>query len=419
LFRYRNKSFCQFDIGLITLLLLLPSCLFLGTFRHHLTPHLQPTVSNMDYLSEAVTVSLATSTPSGGMIEGIIGFVVAMAVLRLEVIRHAGDLPSWSFAGYSKSCRHTLRLYAPEIAGLAACLSLAAVLRVRGGVDPSVDEKAWAEIVRQWPMLLTADSLLSLQAMLRVIVLLSAVMRCGRSLPLSGEAAVFFGSAALARVVLTAISTVYRLDGPLGGFLPAVCELVSLPLSAILCRGISQKTFVASVVTILALAWIAYRNRLSLADDALVDGLFMFAQLAELLSAFTFLFRVLLMGAGRTGVAVRFAFIMMPLQQVLSAYYFVQAFSAIPELVGSGHPFELLQFGGVAQLGAYAGAAVLHVAEHLEMPPGDTDDFVEDEALPAPSTVHQLRAADADSTAWTGASAETSLPRAGAVRAAF
>ena len=40
----------------------------------------------------------------------------------------------------------------PEIGGLVACFSLAAFLRVRGGGDPAVDEKAWAAIMREWPI---------------------------------------------------------------------------------------------------------------------------------------------------------------------------------------------------------------------------------------------------------------------------
>merc|ERR1740138_1435289 len=69
---------------------------------------------------------------------------------------------------------------------------------------------------------------------------------------------------------------------------------------------------------------------------------------------------------GRGDVAVAFAHLLMPVQQSLSAYYFLQAFEAVPELVGSGMPFETLQIGNTVQLGAYLGALALHLAECFE-----------------------------------------------------
>jgi len=379
----------------------------------------------MDYLDGDSTVAVGAPAVPGNILEGIIGIIVAMAVLRLEITRHAADLPQWTRGrkGYVQSARIILRQHVPEVAGLAACLVLAVTLRVRGGKDNTVDEKTWAEIARQWPMLLTADSLLSLQAMLRLVVFLSSALRGAASLPLSREAALFLCSAALARVALTVRSSAYRLDGPLGGFLPAVCELASVPILAALCQGIPRSALMASMTTIVAAAWVARRNHLSLADDLLTDSLFMFAHIAELLAAFAYLMRALLLGVSRAGVAARFGHIMMPLQQVLAAYYFVQAFDAVPQLVGSGHPFELLQVGGVMQLGAYAGAAVLHLAECLEMPvQGDVDHLTQEEGeeegeevTSAPLPGNYSFTAVANEEAWP--SSENAVPRAAAVRA--
>jgi hypothetical protein len=116
---------------------------------------------------------------------------------------------------------------------------------------------------------------------------------------------------------------------------------------------------------------LAYRNRLKLADDAITDGLFIFAQIAELIAAFAFLCRSIMLdaavvGNGRSGIAVRFAHVLMLAQQCLAAYYFVQAFEYNAGLVSTGKPFEVLQIGNVAQLGAFAAAAVLYVAECQE-----------------------------------------------------
>jgi hypothetical protein len=179
------------------------------------------------------------------------------------------------------------------------------------------------------------------------------------------------------------------LDGPLGGMLPVACEVASVPLLAILCKGIPRNALIVSLMTVALAAWVGYRNRLALAGDAITDGLFVFAHVAELMSAFAYLFRSVLLGASGANVAARFGHLMMPMQQVLSAYYFVQAFEAAPQLVGAGRPFDVLQVGGIVQLGVFAGAAVLHLAEHLEISMEEADELEEEEVLAAPSPTPQ------------------------------
>lgn len=355
----------------------------------------------MDTVSGPVGAVVGTASVSGNgnsMCESIVAIVIAVAVLRLEIVRHAGGLP-WrisGFGGCAKSCRGILKQHIPEVAGLAVCLALAVALRVTGGSAGTVDEKTWADIMRQWPILITADSLLALQAMLRLVVLLSAVLRGGASLPLSQESAVFFCCAALGRVALATRENVYMLDGPLGGLLPAIAELASVPLLAMLCKGIHRKALAAALTTVGAMMLIAYRNRLSLAGNALSDGLFIFAHMCEVLAAFAYLCRTVLLGVSHANVAVQFGHVMMPLQQVLAAYYFVQAFEFVPELVSTGHPFELLQIAGVAQLGAYAAAAVLHLAEYLETPMANIERLADDEQLAAPCTSDMSWSQEAD-----------------------
>jgi len=329
--------------------------------------------------------ALCNLVPGSSSLEYAIGVVVAIVILRVEVGRRLTNMPQQSVgqssAGSSACCKKML-WYAPETMGLLVCLGLAGALRIHGSFDLSsvasdgltADAAAaqMAEIARQWPILLSADTLLSLQAMLRVCVLVSSVLRRGRGPSLLTQEAVAIScGAALGRVVLVAHSNVYMLDGPLGGNLPAACELLSLALLLILCRGIHLRTMMTSALTLAAAAWIASRNRLNLANDTFTDGLFTFATIAELLAAFAYLSRAVLSdveadGASKDSVALRFAHIIMPVQACLAAYYFVQAFEVMPQLIGAGHPFEILQWGCVAQVGAYTGAALLHWAESVE-----------------------------------------------------
>jgi len=50
----------------------------------------------------------------------------------------------------------------------------------------------------------------------------------------------------------------------------------------------------------------------------------------------------------------------MPVQSSFAAYYFLQAFAAVPELVGAGLPFELLQIGSTVTFGAYSSALIFN-----------------------------------------------------------
>mmetsp|Transcript_8905 Transcript_8905/g.14441 ORF Transcript_8905/g.14441 Transcript_8905/m.14441 type:complete len:339 (+) Transcript_8905:126-1142(+) len=326
----------------------------------------------MDYLSAASDSLGGTSSataPRGYMLEYVIGVVVALAVLRLEVKRRTADLPQSGRGWRMKECTKFLLQHAPEAAGLAACLSLAVALRFQNSFDANLDAKTWEAIVREWPILLTADSLLALQAMLRVLVYLSVALRAAPS-PISGEVAFIFCGAAVGRAVLASKSDVYLLDGPLGGFVPIIFEFASVPLLAYLSRGVCRNGFLACAFTLSVAACLACRNCLALANDAFIDGLFIFAHVTELIASFAYLCRSLMLdvrviGMGRNSVALRFAHIIMFIQQTLSAYYFVHAFQYSSSLVGIGHPFEILQMGGVAQLAAFGSASMVLVAEYF------------------------------------------------------
>lgn len=327
----------------------------------------------------AIIDALCNLVPGKSSMECVVGTVIAIAVLRFEVGRRLANMPQQNVGQSSagSACCKKLLKYAPETIGLLVCLGLAGTLRIRGsfefpdGMKADAAAAQMAEIARQWPILLSADTLLSLQAMLRVCVLVSSVLRRHGPSLLTQEAVAISLGAAFGRVVLAAHSSVYMLDGPLGGNLPAACELLSLALLLILCRGIHLRTAMTSVLTLAAAAWIASRNHLNLANNPITDSLFTFATIAELLGAFAYLSRSVLSdvdadGGNKDNVALCFAHIIMPMQACLAAYYFVQAFEVTPQLVGAGHPFEVLQWACVAQVGAYAGAALLHWAECVE-----------------------------------------------------
>jgi len=316
--------------------------------------------------------AFSSATGNRNFLECIVGTAVAIVVLRLEVTRRAGPQNTTGNTGESYGAKTVklLQQHAPEVISLVACLTVAATLRIRGSTDHGLPES----LVQEWPILLTADTLLALQALMRSLVLISTVLRVGGGPTLlSQEAAALACGAALVRVALAARSDVYLLDGPLGGKLPVACEFLSLLLLAILCRGIRRSALMVSALTLAVAAWIASRNHLSLASDTVTDALFIFAHLAELLAAFAYLSRALVLDTGLGGhakvnVALHYAHMIMPIQQCFAAYYFVQAFEYVPELVSVGRPFNILIIGGVAQLGAYASAAILHLAEYVDAP---------------------------------------------------
>jgi len=319
--------------------------------------------SHMDVLNHLI--GDLSKNLSGGLLESVLGILVAMAVLRFEVTRRSNGNSQGSVA----ACCTFLRQWAPETFGVVACLVLSVVLR-KWGEEVALQDPGMQEIFKEWPILLGADTLLSIQAMLRLLVFLSLALRARSSLPFSQEAAALFLVAGISRTALVLRSNDYKLDGPLGGDLPIYCEMAALPLLGRLTLGIHRGALCATAMTAAIALWLALRNHLNLASDTVNDSLFAFAHLMELVSAFAFLFRTLLadngLGSGKGRVPLGFAYILLPIQQCLSAYYFVQAFQVTEGLVGKGHPFELLQLGGVAQCGAYGAAAVLYFAEYLE-----------------------------------------------------
>jgi hypothetical protein len=317
------------------------------------------------------------------LVQYSIGVVIVAMLFRLEASRRSAKAQlkqhdtNGKAGGFIASAKKLIEQCMPEIVGLALCLAMAIALRmneVDSALDETVSETHNREVLenvkRAWPILLTADSLLGMQAMLRLLVIVSSVLRTdGGPLLLSREVAAIAAGAMLGRVNLAAQWKVYRLDGPLGGFLPMACDLVAAPFLGILSFGITYRGVATTCIALLTAAFVGATNHLSLAGDELADGIFIFVHVAELFAALAYLCRAILFdagmgGTGRRGAAFWFAHIVMPIQACLSAYYFVVAFKYVPQLVVAGHPFEILHLGGIIQVAAYAGATVLHFSQH-------------------------------------------------------
>lgn len=267
------------------------------------------------------------------------------------------------------------RQLAPEMAGLTALSGLVVVLLVCHREDRALQQdEAWRDVKKEWPLLMTADSLIGMQALLRLVFLLSASLRrAGAHLsPLDGEPAAFFFLASLVRVTLLALSPrdVYHLDGPLGGDMNVAVEvtalLLLLPLGfRILQKGRCRIAMVMLVVLLLTAS--ASLNHFALAETSLshLDILFSLVMLLEIVAGVAFYVRsARVKGSYVWDAFTGFAHFMLPLQQALPAYFLLVAFAppfkVEPSLVGKGRPFELLQSGALLQIAMYLGAGLLY-----------------------------------------------------------
>jgi len=113
---------------------------------------------------------------------------------------------------------------------------------------------------------------------------------------------------------------------------------------------------------------VALCNRLAIADpaDSHLDALFSLSHLLELAAAAAFLARTLCAAGG--GAFTALACFLLPLQQLLPAYFMLTAWGKpplqeVPELVAAGRPFEVLQLCGLAH---YVLASAMRLAIALE-----------------------------------------------------
>ncbi|CAE8669882.1 unnamed protein product [Polarella glacialis] len=285
-----------------------------------------------------------------------------MVMLRLELLSRFQVVQS------RENYKKILRECAPEAAGIIACITLVAALRARGDFQVTgEDQEAWEHIKREWPLLMTADTLLALQVLLRLVLIISAVLRSGDGglLPLADEAALLWLGGAIARMVLLTQSTAYMLDGPAGSIMPAACEAAVVPLLLVLSHGSLRRSPVTVVLVTLAVWQFSCRNYLNIASEFTANVLFTAAHSFEFLASFAYLFRTLLIDNGSKGhhVSVGFTHLLMPIQQGLAAYFWLQAFDPDADVNGGGLGIAVIQIGCVVQLGVYLATAALYTAE--------------------------------------------------------
>lgn len=321
-----------------------------------------------------MTGAAASSFPSQDSLVSMPLVLLAVAVWMLERYVRGGAALRAQF----RSCARGLYSLVPELLGLVTCVAVAAGLlycrQHNGAPIPKEDEEIWESINTEWSLLSTADSLIGLQAMLRMVLLTSAVLRLGdveEKSAFTDETAAFFFAAALCRTVLLVLSPwdVYGLDGPLGGVLNMACEAAALPMLVCLCRpmlsqGMRRACFL--VVATAVASTLAVCNRLALADagSEYLDVLFSLSRLLEFAGAVAFLAHSCHMGSSNMGCFASFAHAFLPVQQMLGFYFMLTSWNSAPfeevhELVGAGHPMILLQAVGLAELGLYLTALVV------------------------------------------------------------
>lgn len=337
------------------------------------------------------------SNVASGVPQALLGAAAVSTVLCLEVPRRVGGIQveALGLRKCIRSCGTILVGCAPEVVGLSVVLFLAMLLRLRGDTDVManpMEQQVWEQIKVEWPILMGADTLLNLQAMLRLLVLLFLAMRAqvgGRS-PLSGLPALLFLAAALTRGRMGCVTDAYRLEGPLalGGDLPIACEVAGVAFWTALGHSALRKAPVAATVMVGGAIWFASHHYLNLAKNATADQLFIQAHVLELLAAFAYVSRAICLAVGRndeggndqdsdhgpskgdwrSNAFIGFMHMVMTVQQAFSAYYFLTAFEPHPSLVAVGRPFCVLCIANLLQLGAYLCAAAFWAGSFVFQP---------------------------------------------------
>jgi len=310
---------------------------------------------------------------------------VALAVWLVEM-RKRGTSTATGKSNWIQNC-------AAELVAFATCSSLIITLIIRGehlGAPIPEGNKEWAEITNEWPTLMTADTLLGAQALLRVVFLASAALRAGpqSAMPLTPEPAAFMLFAQLARAALLILSPLdcYHIDGPLGGKLNIVAEFAAIPLLLYLSSGMVQRglqNWSLLVVGLLVSGTAATFNQLNMADPKEVplhlDELWSGIHMLECCGAASFLVLTICMSDEarkmRNEAFANIAHLFLPVQQILAAFFLLTAFQSPsdppltipPALVRVGYPFHLLWISSCASVGFYLFAGALHFGSCFEI----------------------------------------------------
>lgn len=342
---------------------------------------------------------------ASGVPQALLGGAALGTVMCFEVPRRLGGIrvETLGLRKCVKSCVTVVAGCAPEVLGLSVVLMMAVILRLRGDTDimtNPMQQQAWERAKAEWPILMGADTLLNLQAMLRLLVLLFLARRAqvgGRS-PLSGLPALLFLAAALTRGRMGCVTDAYRLEGPLalGGALPIACEVAGVAFWTALGSSALRKAPVAASVMVGGAIWFASHHYLNIAENASADQLFIQAHVLELLAAFAYVSRAICLAVGREDASgdehdsdhsaskgdwksnafIGFMHMVMTVQQAFSAYFFLTAFEPNPSLVAVGRPFCVLCIANLLQLGAFFCAAAFWAGSfvfHPEVPQSEQD----------------------------------------------
>mmetsp|Transcript_70909 Transcript_70909/g.184071 ORF Transcript_70909/g.184071 Transcript_70909/m.184071 type:complete len:347 (+) Transcript_70909:90-1130(+) len=336
---------------------------------------------------EVVAAGGSMASPAAGL--GLLPLLVAGALWYAELgsrQRAEGAARGTAMPCASIGCKHILSRCVPEVVGLVCCAALAALFLTWGDSEvPSdpADAEAWNKIKQEWPLLTTADTLIALQAMLRLPLVASATFRLGSACCSGGgegdgATAAAWGAApaalalaaGCARVAVLLLSPFHRLDGPLGGRLHVAFELAALPPLLGLARGAvgrRVRSLFPFVTVLAAVGCLSWRHRLALADESpSLDALFTAAELLETAAAAAYLARTLAWLGGPKAAASSLLHVLLPLQQGLTMYYWMVAFQDDPSLVGAGSPLSLLKISSSSQVALYLAAAALHLAHCME-----------------------------------------------------
>lgn len=311
----------------------------------------------------------------GANTSGSQDFVISMALiataLSIWLLERAG---SWQLM----SCLRLLKKLAPELLALSFGLSLAAALvycgQHNGGAEiPKEDEALWNDINVEWPVLKTADSLLGIQSMLRLVLLTSALLRDGGNKATSAFAMeplgfLFLASCTRAALLLASPWEVYHLDGPVGGALNLACEICAVPLTAWLCRPLWHDLYSLSCVlaVMVVCGLLASQQHLALADPGMeyLDVLFSLSQFLDSAVAGTFLLRTCSLWTAARGEFMAYSVMALFFQQLLSAVFMFSSWGQAPfhevhGIVGKGHPLAMMQTSSLMEVGCYALSSVV------------------------------------------------------------
>jgi hypothetical protein len=326
------------------------------------------------------------SYTSGIGIQGLVGIVAGCAVICVELPKRFDNAHEAAYTprALAKGCAHVAVRCMPEVTGLMLITGTAFLFRMFGFSQfnsTPVEAEVWQGLVHEWPILHGSDTLLGFQAMLRLLVLFAVVFRMkGKGTtngeeapraPLSGMAAIFALAGMIARVSLSLQTHGYWLDGPLGQGLEVMYETAMVPLLTVLAYGAAKKSPITATAAIGGAALWASRHYLNFAEHESLDRLFTLAHTLEVLSAFALLYSTIRTfweprSSRNFSAYAGFFYLIMPIQQCLAAYYFLNTMAPWGhQVVGSGHPVCLLMIGNLLAFGAYMCAAAMWLASYL------------------------------------------------------